>query len=347
MKGATPRVPRWPSQWVVMVASATLACGSSPTEPSARTQQAHAVDGRSLTAALDVAVAAGLASLTPHRCTALVGSPQVVTLTPQDGRVRVAVFAELREVTPASLAQVKAFLADATVAPLSALVLLGSNAATVAEARSLLDAVASPAYPTVVVPGDREPVSGLRDLIATHPQRATLIDATRPTAIDAGVARLILVGGMPTAAQLAWRVDGCVYEPADVEALRREVEAWPIADHAITPWLAALVAAPVRGEVDVGATAIHVGDARLASALAAVPIVVFAGAEHATRDGAWSSEPQKGAPPRHIALGHMSAQRRYDSEKQPQAGKALLLTVSAGGAKWQVWAADAGTWEQP
>lgn len=330
-----------------MLASAAWACGNSPTEPSAKASQARVANGRSLTAALDVVVAAGIASLTPFRCTGLVGSPQVVKVTPHDGWVRVAVFGELREVTPASLAQVKAFLADATSAPLSALVLLGSNAATVAEARTLLDAVASPAYPTVIVPGDREPISGLRDLIATHPQRASLIDATRPTAIDAGVARLILIGGMPTAAQLASRVDGCVYEPADVAALRREVEAWPIADHAMTPWLAALVAAPVRGEVDLGATAVHVGDAQLAAALADVPIVVFAGAEHATRDGAWSSEPPKGAPPRHIALGHMTAERRYDSEKQPQAGKALLLSMSAGGAKWQVWAADTGAWEVP
>lgn len=330
------------------MAAAVAGCGTSRSEPPlTATAGARDGQGRSLTAAVDVAIAAGLASLTPHRCSALVGPPQRVALKPHAGAVRIAVFAELREVTPASLAQVKAFVAAATAEPLSALILLGSNAATADAARALLDAVASPAYPTVIVPGDREPLSLLRELIATHCQRATLIDATRPTAIDAGVARLILVGGMPAAAQLAWRVDGCVYEPTDVEALRREVEAWPVAEPATTPWLAALAAAPVRGEVDLGATAVHVGDVRLAEALVGVPLVVFAGAEHATRGGTWSAEPPKGAPPRHIALGHMSAQRRYDSEQQPQAGKALLLSLAAGGAKWQVWAADAGGWEQP
>lgn len=322
-------------------AAAWGACGQPPPSTGAGP---HVAFAGVVASAQDAARVA----LTPRRCSALVPSG-AAPLTPVAWRQertsrRVAVISDLGDVNAASLTAVSEFLAAAASEPLDAVVLLGGNASSRDELQRLLYAVAAPAYLTVVVPGNRERVPEVRDVIASHAQRATLVDASVPVVVGDARARLTFVGGMPSAHQLQWPVDGCVYRADEVEAALRAGLAPPAR-------MVAFAAAPVRsGEdgaeaSDLGSSRVRVGDPQLAAALAPADLVVFGGALRGDGGAGTGEAVFDRAGARLLAVGSMQPGPRYDDAKQPIAATALLLTIDDHRARWLQWSVDRRQWE--
>jgi hypothetical protein len=328
----------------MIVAAATLAaCGKG--------KPADGAVGGAVAAAVRAGLDTGAGERAPWRCGALDGpAPAAASFTvgavawAVDGRVArraeraggrrpvaIAFVADAEAPTPETLSALAAIRGKLARLKVDAVVALGGMAGDADGLAAVYRALAGP-WPVVAIPGDREPLGAVRQAVAALAGDG-VVDGTqlRWLVIDGvGVATL---PGQPHSARLAHGPDGCGHTDADVRALLAA------APDGLAFRVLASQRAP-RGPGDRAALGAPAGDPGLAAAL-----VPAAGARrpadlvvHGSLDGrataAGDVRPGEVVPA--IATGVASASPRLDGAGRRVTAAAIVVTIDARAARWQV-----------
>jgi ribonuclease E len=257
------------------------------------------VAGAKIGPALTAALTAADALQVPWRCAAADGpglaDEQVTTgerrwrlaghTLATDGDGVIGVIADAGGAAPATLAALGGLRARMKA---DLVIALGGMAATRGELDAVIAALADPARPLVMLPGDLEPAGALGEAAAAARQRgAVVLDGRLIQRIELGTATVALVPGAGAASRLVAGTEGCAYAADDVARV--------LAELAARPGLRVLASAEAPREGETGeralAAALACADARSADPTGAQDGANASGA----RDGASASGARDGA----------------------------------------------------
>lgn len=212
-------------------------------------------------------------------------------------------------------------------------IVIGGMGTSEAELTATLGALVDPAWLTVAVPGTTEAWPGHRAAIAALAAGgAAIVDGSELRIVDAGAAVIATLPGLPYAERLAAGADGCSHDPDDVARIVAEL----VEVAAERPTVLVGARAPQGGIGDVAARGVHAGDPELASAAAAVGLVI-----HASIDGAPIARGQaEGGDHDAIAAGSLDPIPRYGADGARLTPSLTVVTFDRRGRAWRAVAVD-------
>lgn len=212
-------------------------------------------------------------------------------------------------------------------------IVVGGMGTTEAELTATLGALVDPAWLTLAVPGTTEAWPAHRAAIAALAARgAAIVDGSELRTIDAGAAVIATLPGLPYAERLAAGAEGCSHDPDD--AARMVAELVGVAGD--RPTVLVGPRAPQGGVGDVTPRGVHAGDPELASAAAAVGLVI-----HAPIDGAPIASGQaEGGDHDAIAAGSLDPIPRYTTDGAGLAPSLTVVTFDRRGRAWRAMPVD-------
>jgi len=215
----------------------------------------------------------------------------------------------------------------------SLVIAVGGMGTTEAELSAALGAIVDPTWLTVAVPGTTEAWPVHRATVAAlAASGAAIVDGSDVRTIDAGVAVIATLPGLPYPARLAAGSEGCSHGPDDVRRIVAELTT--LAGQRPTVLVSA--PAPQGGVGDLTAGGVHAGDPELTTAAAAVGLVI-----HAPLDGAPIARGQaQGGDHDAIAAGSLDAVTRYAADGARLAPSITVVTFDRRGRAWRAAPVD-------
>jgi hypothetical protein len=245
--------------------------------------------------------------------------------------VSIAFVADAEAPTPQTLAALAAIHGKLARLRVDAVVALGGMAGDADGLVAVYRALAGP-WPVLAIPGDREPLGAVRQAVEALADTG-VVDGTRIRWLVIDGVGVATMPGQPHAARLAHGPDGCGHTDADVRPLLAA------APDGLAFRILATQRAP-RSAGDRTALGAPAGDPGLAAAL-----VPAAGERrpadlvvHAALDGRATPpghvRPGEGVPA--IATGVASASPRFAGDGRRVTPAAIVVTIDARAARWQV-----------